>query len=295
MVSYIVQEKELRQKELLKMMSVTEFDIEFSWLITFMMFNTMTACFCTLVSSFLFPYSNPLLLWMFWMMSFIAITMFSTALAASSSKTTRGILVGLLVFFTGLFLSLIFPMKDFSASVIHIIMIHPVATFSYGITLLGALDDLNVGLTPDTVSFYVSASGSAFQSMFIAYIYNSIFWFAVTWYLNRTVKPEYGQAPEVWYFPITISYWKSFLQPRTNGTVKDGECATAAGSVDTNEDEQPPTEEVSELLRKQSLNGESIEIVNLQKEFGDKSAVNGLNLSMYNGHITALLGHNGKY
>jgi ABC-type multidrug transport system fused ATPase/permease subunit len=279
MISYIVQEKELRQKELLKMMSVTEFDIELS---------------CTLVSSFLFRQSDALMLWLFWMMTFISITMFSTALAASSSKTTRGILVGLLVFFSGLFLSLIFPMKHYSAAVINIIMIHPVATFSYAISLLGSLDDLNLGLRPHTVSYYDESSGSAFQSMFIAYMYSSTFWFVITWYLNRTVKPEYGQASEAWYFPFTVSYWKSFYRPRTNGSIKDGESATAADSEDMNDEDLPASEEVSEILRKQSLNGESIEIVNLHKQFGDKTAVNGLNLSMYNGHITALLGHNGK-
>jgi ABC-type multidrug transport system ATPase subunit len=32
----------------------------------------------------------------------------------------------------------------------------------------------------------------------------------------------------------------------------------------------------------------------LRKHFGEKVAVDGLNLSIYNGQVTALLGHNGK-
>ena len=54
-----------------------------------------------------------------------------------------------------------------------------------------------------------------------------------------------------------------------------------------------PYEEVSDALKRQADEGKSIEIHDLRKAFGDKSAVDGLNLSMYNGQITALLGHNG--
>lgn len=59
-------------------------------------------------------------------------------------------------------------------------------------------------------------------------------------------------------------------------------------------DKTIPIEPVSDVLRQQAKEGRSIEILNLRKVFGDKVAVDGLNLSMYNGQITALLGHNGK-
>ena len=39
----IVQEKELRQKELMKMMSVTESDLGWSWFLTFFLFHIITA------------------------------------------------------------------------------------------------------------------------------------------------------------------------------------------------------------------------------------------------------------
>ena len=38
-----------------------------------------------------------------------------------------------------------------------------------------------------------------------------------------------------------------------------------------------------------------IEIHNLRKTFGKTLAVDGLSLNMYNGQVTALLGHNGTY
>jgi ABC-2 family transporter protein len=307
MISYITQEKELRQKELMKMMSVTEFEIELSWYITFMVFNVITSCFCTLVSSFLFTYSSPLLLWFFWLMTFTSLTFYSTAIAAFCSKATRGVLVGLLFFFSGLFLSLIFNINTMSSVVITIAMLHPIASFSWGINLLGLLDDNGIGLTSDTISYVGYKTGYSMRIVFVGYTYSCIFWLFVTWYLNRTVTPEYGQAAEVWYFPLTYRYWRSFFPRRSiqHVSTKDGETSTTVtglssqseDGITTNDvlQQPPPTEEVSEILQKQSKNGECIEIMNLHKSFGTKQAVNGLDLTMYNGHITALLGHNGTY
>ncbi len=52
-------------------------------------------------------------------------------------------------------------------------------------------------------------------------------------------------------------------------------------------------EPVSDTLKKQEKNNECLIIRDLKKKFGNKTAVNGVNLKMYNGQIFALLGHNG--
>ena len=289
MISYIVQEKELRQKELLKMMSVTELDLELSWFITFMSLNVVTSFFCTLVSSYLFTHSDPAMMWLFWLLTFLSMTLYSSALAACSSKATRGILIGLLFYFSGLFLALIFPTKHTPDTVSVILSLHPVVLFANSIILLGGLDDTTLGLTSQTLDYMYIGTETTFRQMFMGYLYCCIFWFVASWYLTRSITPEYGQAAEVWYFPFTWSYWKSFVQRRTYKSIKESGNVV---EIDDN-DESPPIEPVSEALKKQRENGESIEIVNLRKNFGDKLAVNGLNMSMYSGQITALLGHNG--
>jgi ABC-type transporter Mla maintaining outer membrane lipid asymmetry ATPase subunit MlaF len=53
-------------------------------------------------------------------------------------------------------------------------------------------------------------------------------------------------------------------------------------------------EPVSDALKRQANEGKSIEIHRLMKQFGEKTAVEDLTLSMYSGQVTALLGHNGK-
>lgn len=47
------------------------------------------------------------------------------------------------------------------------------------------------------------------------------------------------------------------------------------------------------MLKKQEESKDCLLVRGLVKKFGEKTAVNGTNLTMYNGQITALLGHNG--
>merc|ERR1712232_1281963 len=54
-----------------------------------------------------------------------------------------------------------------------------------------------------------------------------------------------------------------------------------------------PVEPVSTALKEQSAQGKGIEIRNLTKVFGEKTAVNELKMNLFSGQITALLGHNG--
>ena len=71
--------------------------------------------------------------------------------------------------------------------------------------------------------------------------------------------------------------------------------STQAASQDG--DESIPLEPVSDVLHRQVEIGQCVDIQDLRKEYttntGTKVAVQGLNLTMYSGQITALLGHNG--
>lgn len=112
-------------------------------------------------------------------------------------------------------------------------------------------------------------------------IFDSIFWGLASWYSNRVARGEYGRALP-WYFPFTLSYW-------CPGRV-------AVASYDDAEMEYPddvPVEPVSSALNEQGEQNKGIEIRNLTKTFGEKTAVNNLQMNLYSGQITALLGHNG--
>ena len=267
-------------------MSVTESDINQGWFMTFMLLHFLTATLTSLTASVFYENSNGFLMWIFWILTFIAITVFSMFVSTFSSKATRAVLIGLLIFFAGVFLTFIVDFENDSSSVISVVSLHPVAAFSFGLQELSRLEDLGLGITADSITFDDNPSGYNFQSTLTSLIGDSILWGIILWYLNRTIKPEYGQALPL-YFPFKLSYW--FPGQARAETIPEDNDVSLEMNVGI------PFEPVGETLKRQSLNGESIEIKGLRKSFGDKVAVDGLNLSMYQGQITALLGHNGEF
>lgn len=216
-------------------------------------------------------------------MTFVAIINYSLTISALTSKGTRGILIGLLVFFSGVILTFVIDYQEADSGVIGLVSLHPVAAFSFGIQEIAFLEDRGVGLKSNTVDTSDYPSGYTFSNAVGALITDMIFWGILAWYLNRVIPLEYGQALP-WYFPFTSSYWCPGMA-KAPAHDETGEATDPVADI--------PLEPVPDNLRRQAEDGKSIEIRNLRRSFGDKIAVDGLNLSMYSGSITALLGHNG--
>lgn len=281
MVRYIVLEKELRQKELMKMMSVQESDIGWSWFVFFFVFHFVTTIGTAAVSTKLFDNSAGPILFFFWLFTFMAIIQFSMFLASLFSKATRATLVSLLVFFIGYFLTLVVNYQTGSLGAIFMVSLHPVGAFAFGLQEIGRLEDSGVGLSRSSIGVTDSPSGYNFAATMRNLIFDVIFWAIASWYSNRVARGEYGRALP-WYFPFTLSYW-------CPGRV-------AAPLRDDSEIEYPPdvpVEPVSSTLQEQVAQGKGIEVRKLTKKFGDKTAVDRLEMNFYSGQITALLGHNG--
>jgi len=281
MIAYVTREKELRQKELMKMMSVTESDIGWSWFFTFLLLHVLTATLTTVVAGQLFNNSDGGYLWFFWMMTFVSIITFSLAISAITSKSTRGVLLGLLIFFAGVILTFVLDYQEDNSGIIALVSLHPVAAFSFGLQEIAFLEDRGVGLRSSTIETSDYPSGYTFSDTVAALITGVIFWGVLSWYLNRVIPPDYGQAMPL-YFPFTSSYW---CPGSAKAPVEDASEETTTPDI--------PFEPVPETVRRQAQEGKSIEIRNLRRMFGDNIAVDGLSLSMYSGSITALLGHNG--
>lgn len=282
MIRYIVLEKELRQKELMKMMSVKESDIGWSWFVFFFVFHIFTALGTAALSTVLYENSSPLLLFLFWEFTFLSIICFSFFLAALFSRATRATLVSLLVFFIGYFLSLAVDYSTSSVGVIFLVSLDPVAAFAFGLQQIGQLEDAGVGLNSNTISSTDSPNGYTFVNTMASLLFDAVLWGVLTWYTNRVARSDFGR-PLPWYFPFTSKYWCSGRR-------------RALAQADIKDIEYPPEvpfEPVSTTLKEQADEGRSIEIRNLSKTFGEKVAVDELSMSMYSGQITALLGHNG--
>jgi len=279
----IVQEKELRHKELMKMMSVSESAIELSWFISLYGFSFISGIFTTVISALFYEKASWIMLFIFWQFAFLAVVVFSMLVSAFFSKTTRATLVGILVFFAGYFLTLSADIQDGSRAIMSIVSLHPVAALTYGLQIIGALEDAGVGVGTTTISFSEYPSNYNFLSAIGSFIFSSIFWGLCCWYFNRVIPGDFGQALSR-SFPFQKSYW----------------CASKANSSDNLEewksdekDQSIKMETVGGALKQQEKEGTGVHIRGLTKQYGDKTAVDGLDLSMYEGQVFALLGHNG--
>eukprot|EP00026_Physarum_polycephalum_P000423 Phypoly_transcript_00424.p1 GENE.Phypoly_transcript_00424~~Phypoly_transcript_00424.p1 ORF type:complete len:1603 (+),score=299.16 Phypoly_transcript_00424:284-4810(+) len=118
----------------------------------------------------------------------------------------------------------------------------------------------------------------------IAFMYlDTILYAFLAWYIDNVFPGEFGIARPPWFF-VTKKYWSDTFGLKDSPTM--GLLANAESSDDV--------EAVSPELQDQA----AVVIKKLRKTFkkgfGKKfAAVDGLNLNMYDGQITAFLGHNG--
>jgi len=275
----IVLEKELRQKELMKMMGVTEAELGWGWFTSFYLFFCPCGILTAVFTNLLYAQSSFGWLLLFWQLTFISCIVYCFVISSISTKATRATLIGIMLFFVGYFLPFIVDYQDGSSAVITLLSLHPVTAYTYGLNMMGYLEDSGVGVQTTSIFASEFPSGYTFGSSLSMLLFDSILWGIVSWYLNRTLQGDYGTALR-WYFPFTRQYWCPSYK------AVDVEPPVDASSVDNS---AIPIESIRVVQNP----SDTLDIRGLSKTFGDKTAVDSLTLSMYSNQITCLLGHNG--
>jgi hypothetical protein len=88
--------------------------------------------------------------------------MFVFVVSAFNSKASRATLIGVLLFFVGYFLTLVASYETGSKQTIRSVSIHPITAMSYGIQVIGSLEDAGVGITRTTLNSTDNPSGLTF-------------------------------------------------------------------------------------------------------------------------------------
>jgi hypothetical protein len=84
--------------------------------------------------------------------------------ATFTSKPTRAILIGLLLFFGGVFLTIANDFDTGEKRTIGLISLHPVTALSYGLKELGLLEDEGIGLKSTSIDHTDKPSGFMYMS-----------------------------------------------------------------------------------------------------------------------------------
>ncbi|KAK3091888.1 hypothetical protein FSP39_023469 [Pinctada imbricata] len=288
-VKDVVHEKERKLKESMKMMGLNGWLHWSAWFTKYLLFLLITVALLTIFLTIPTPQgkvigkTNPFIVFLFLLLYSIATISFCFTVSVFFSKANSGAAAGGILFFCSyipyLFLEpryaeLSMTQKLASCLVSNIAM-------SYGGLIIGMFEGTGNGIQFSTLNQGASVDDNlSMAHIMVMLVVDTVLYFIVTWYIEAVFPGDYG-VPQRWYFPLTKSYW----------------CGTSVIEVVPDDKricigQNPAYFEDDPIGLKAG-----IQIRNLSKTFGRKEnrkvAVAGMSIDMYEGQITALLGHNG--
>lgn len=288
LLTNIVTEKENKIKESMKIMGLNMTTFWLSWFITYAVVILIGCIMTTIISSAAKIYGDSqyviifLILFLFGLsiitLSFLFTIFFKKAKTAGMAGSLGTILLSLL--------SLLHIYLDTSNAVKWLTcLLSPVAL---SLSLTAGLDSKN----PLTFSNLASKGDFPASNAIIMIFIDIFLYLFLAMYLDAVFPGEYGKAKHP-LFPFLPSYWKNVFGKKDH-TIKRQTSLIRSGSIKESSI-QGDIEEIPEEL----LGDKVISIKNLRKVFkqGNKKpdvrALDGVTLDIFEGQITALLGHNG--
>ncbi|KAK3101854.1 hypothetical protein FSP39_006814 [Pinctada imbricata] len=285
----VVYEKEKKLKESMMLMGLNPFIYWLSWFVKSMIYLAIACAFFTILFSIpvgdkgkVLPNTDPSLFYCFLLLYSISIVTFclmaSTFFKSANAAAYGGGILFYLTYTPYYFLQQRYETMTRLQKMLACILNN--MGMAFGVNTIGLYEGAGEGarwsnfLSPATVDDNFSL-GDAMLMLII----DSALYLLVTWYIDNVCPGEYG-VPRPFYFPFTSSYWCGVKEH--SGLSEE----LSDVSMGMKNFEKEPTE----------LHA-GITIKNLRKVFGGgkkkKVAVDNTCLNMYEGQITALLGHNG--
>ncbi|XP_067342054.1 retinal-specific phospholipid-transporting ATPase ABCA4a [Channa argus] len=331
-VKSIVLEKELRLKETLKVMGVTNGVIWSTWFIdSFIMMGTSTALLTIIImGGRVLNYSNPIILFLF-LLTFTTATIMQCFLfsvffnQANLAAACCGI-----IYFT-LYLPHIFCFawqeritKDMK---ILVSLLSQVA-FGFGTEYLSRYEEQGLGLQWDNIQTSpLEGDEFSFRTSICMLGLDTVLYAVLAWYLDNVFPGKYGIG-RPFYFPLLPYFWINTVAPIASNNNLELD-KKGFDNLASNKQEEQQKKEEEENQQKSPEKTSSCEHQNQRAEMGgeenkekdgqvffeaepadlvkgvciqdlvkvfsnaSRPAVDGLSISFYESQITALLGHNG--
>jgi len=278
-IKIIVEEKESGVRELMKTMGLKNWMIWAGWLLHNFYTYTLSILIVTYISCFevyigtgrLLNYTNPLVFCIFLMMYMIAGVFFCFAISGAFNRPLIALIVGINAWIFSYAIPYNFLKPTTSNFIRTLLMLFPNVAVTIGFTSISSLEASGVGLQFSNV-FTTEKGNNSFSVGFVLlmFIVDCFLYGFIAWYLDSVMPGSYGIAK-----PLNFLFKFSKNRPEKDVMI----------SMSTNNRkhfEQPPSGfEIG------------VSIKNVHKHFKNFNAVNGVNLDLYKGQITALLGHNG--
>ncbi|CAC5380658.1 ABCA3 [Mytilus coruscus] len=288
-VKDIVHEKERKLKESMKMMGLSNWLHWMAWFIKYTVFLFITVLIMTILLAVktdkgaVINKSNPVIIFIFLMLYAISTISFCCTVSVFFSKANSGAAAGGILFFLTYIPYLFLQPRyaDLSLTTKLTSSLISNVAMSYGGQVIGMFEGTGAGVQWNTLTQGASVDDNfSLAYIMMMLVADTVLYGIITWYIEAVFPGEYG-VPLSWYFPFTSSYW----------------CGTVASDV-MEGDENFLNTRSSEYFEQDPIRlRPGIQIRNLKKVFKTngsmKTAVEGMTLNIYEGQITALLGHNG--
>uniref|UniRef100_A0A672NHM0 ATP-binding cassette sub-family A member 3-like n=1 Tax=Sinocyclocheilus grahami TaxID=75366 RepID=A0A672NHM0_SINGR len=289
-VRAVVQEKERKLKEYMRMMGLSNWLHWSAWFLMFFLFLSISIFFVTVLiclkvspNGAVLTYSDPTLVFVFLLVFAVSTINFSFMISAFFSRANVAAAAGGFIYFLS-YLPYIFlwPRYDLlsHAQKVSACLISNVA-MAMGAQLIGMFESKGTGIQWHNLFEPVTVDDDFSLAQVLGLLLvDSVLYGLVAWYMEAVFPGEYG-VPRPWYFFILVSI--VYIRGAQTRSWRAGEAEKVSKGEFI---EEEPAGLVS-----------GVKIKHLAKVFkvGNKTkeAVRDLTLNMFEGQITVLLGHNG--
>ncbi|XP_069482200.1 phospholipid-transporting ATPase ABCA1-like isoform X2 [Ambystoma mexicanum] len=281
----LVHEKEMRLKEVMRMVGVKNSIIWLTWFLDNMALLLVSSALLSVLVKFgnVLRYSDPSVFFVFMVVFCFSTIMECFLISVFFSKANLAAACGGIIYFV-LYLPhvLLFAWQDYLTFPIKLVVsLFSTVAFGFGCENFSRWEQQGIGLTWSNIrSSPVDGERYSFAVSMVMMLFDGVLYLLLTCYIENVFPGQYG-IPRPWYYPFTASYWCG-----TNARRKNEVDAVASESdfINNVNFEAEPTHLA-----------QGVSIKNLVKVYktGKKLAVDGLSLNFYEGQITSFLGHNG--
>ncbi|XP_074551593.1 glucosylceramide transporter ABCA12-like [Halichoeres trimaculatus] len=300
-VKKLVYERELRLHEYMKMMGVNPLSHFFAWFIecAAYLLSTVTILAIVLKQGSILPHSDGFLLFLYLCDYSLSILAFSYLVGSFFDKTfiagLSGSLLYILSFFP--FIVMISVEKTLTFSQKSVLGLFSPTCFSYASQYISRYESQGEGIQwSNSYTSPIAGDGASFGWLCWLMLIDAILYFIIGAYIRMVFPGKYG-IPAPWYFPFKASFWADLFCVKSVNK-------RSTGLLFTNimQENQPVffDNKGKDQSSLSSQAGESyshlpvgVALHGLCKMYGDQAAIQNLNVSFYEGHVTSLLGHNG--
>ncbi|XP_059199203.1 glucosylceramide transporter ABCA12 [Centropristis striata] len=301
-VKKLVHERELRLHEYMKMMGVNPVSHFFAWFLECAAYLVTTIFILTLVLKYgrILPHSDGFILFLYLCDYGLSILSFSYLVSSFFDKTYIAGLSGSLLYIVCFFpyIVVVALETNLTFSQKSALGLFSPTCFSYASQYISRYESQGEGIHwSNSYTSPIAGDTASFGWLCWLLLIDSILYFIIGIYIRMVFPGKYG-IPAPWYFPFKASFWAELCCcVKSNSKVGRGLLFTnimqknqPVFSDDKGKGQSALSsqagEDFSELPVGVALHG-------LSKIYGERVAIENLNVSFYEGHVTSLLGHNG--